>query len=454
MIKKFFKENVVLLAVLTCIFLFHAVAGCYIAEKHPIFYNSNDGDEYYDMAVSFATDTSFTCHKHRYYELKHDKPLPEAHRAFGLPILAGLVMKIHNSIATTAVVIAMIFTLLCGVIFFLTLNLTGSRMGGWIALILCNIHPLMMQYSFQFSSETLFTLALLLFALTWQMKKDTILRYILLGIFGAMTALTRQTGMVLLPAACFFLALPSFLQNCKDRKIFRWNKEYNYALLYALIFFLCVTPYGLFNLKHHKTFSLSGYLGGYNIYFGNSLDNREAYRHLQEGQQFLYYQRKAWDKAIQTAQNLPDQYKNLPTEQDRLLKKKAIENIKKMGFKNFAELVLIRAWHFIQPWSVPGVHSPVIFWGMTCFSLLLYAAGITGIILLIKKGAWKKLLAFAAYIPGLWFAHAIVHFYLRHRIPIVDPVLIVGSAMTAVILLQKLKEHYSLMKLKKASQNS
>ena len=454
MIKKFLKENLVLLAVLLCLFLFHAIAGCYIAEKHTSFYLHNDGDEYLALAQSFAKDTTFICHKPRYYEMNHDKSLPEAHRAFGLPILAGLALKIHNSIKTTAVLIAAIFTLLCGVIFFLTLNLTGSRTGSWIALLLCNIHPLMVQYSFQFSSETLFTLCLLLFALTWQMKKDAILRYILLGVFGAYAALTRPTGMVLLPAACFFLALPSFLRNCKGRKIFRWNKEYCYAILYAVIFFLCVTPYGLFNLKHHKTFSLSGYLGGYNLYFGNSADNQEAYKYLQNGQKFLYYQTKAWNHAIHTAQTLPPQYKNHPAEQDRLLKEKAIENIKKSGFKNMAELVIIRAWHFIQPWSVPGIHSPVIFWGMTCFSLLLYAAGISGIILLIKKGGGEKLLSFAAYIPGLWFAHAIIHFYLRYRIPIVDPVLIVGSAMTAVILLQKLKEHYNLMKLKKASQNS
>ena len=454
MIKKFIKGNIVLLTVLICLFLFHAVAGCYIAEKHTSFYLHNDGEEYLALAESFAKDTTFICHKPRYYEMNHDKSLPEAHRAFGLPILAGLAMKIHNSIGTSAVVIAMIFTLLCGVIFFLTQNLPGSRMGGWVALLLCNIHPLMVQYSFQFSSETLFTLCLLLFALTWQMKKDAILRYILLGVFGAYAALTRSTGAMLAPLTFLILVFPAFLQSWKDRTLFRWKKDYNHALLFCVIFFLCILPYGLFNLKHHKTFSFSGYFGGYNFLFANSIDNWKAYQHLHDGKKFLLYQNKAWNDAIALVQTLPEEYRNLPAEQDRLLKEMAFRNIKAMGFKKTAELILLRAWHFIQPWSVPGVHSPVIFWGMTGFSLLLYAAGITGIILLIKKGAGEKLLPFAAYIPGLWIAHVIVHFYLRHRIPIVDPVLIVGAAMTTVILLQKLKEHYNLMKLKKASQNS
>lgn len=450
---EFIKTNKILFVVLFCLFLFHAVAGCYIARNQTVFYLHNDGDEYYKLAQSFAVDTTFTCHHSRYYEMNHDKPHPEAHRAFGLPLMSGLVLKLHNSIETSAVVIALIFTLLCGVIFFLTLNLTGSRTAGWFALLLCNIHPLMVQYSFQFCSETLFTLCLLLFALAWQMKKDTISRYVLLGIFCALAALTRPTAMVLLPAACFFLVLPTFLQSCKEHKIFHWHKAYTHALLYGVIFLLCVTPYGLFNLKHHGSFSLSGYLGGYNLLFGNSMDNWEAYKNLQDGKKFLHYQTKAWDHAIATAQNLPHKYRNFPAMQDRILKQTAFKNMRQMGWKKLGGLFITRAWHFIQPWSVPGVHSPLIFWGMTCFSLFLYAAGITGIVLLIRKGVGEKLLPFAAIVLSIWLAHTIVHFYMRHRIPVVDPVLIIGTAMTGIVVLQKLKTYFCKKPLKSA-QNS
>ncbi|MBR2426500.1 MAG: glycosyltransferase family 39 protein [Lentisphaeria bacterium] len=453
MLKDFIKRNYGVILVILCLFLFHVIVGCHIATKRTGFYLHNDGEEYYALAQSFAKESTFICHKPRYYEMQHDKPLPEAHRAFGLPILAGLMMKIHNSIETSAIFIALIHAMLCGVIFYLSWHMTGSRTGGWLALLLCNIHPLMVQYSFQFSSETLFTLFLLLFASAWQMKKDSALRYCLLGVFAAMAALTRPTGNMLLPSACFFLVLPAFLQNWKEKKIFHWRKEYSYALLYCVIFLLCVTPYGLFNLKHHGSFSLSGYLGGYNILFANSMENFEAYKNLQNGKKFLHHQTNAWNYAIKTVQNLPAQYKNNPAEQDRLVKLEAFNNLKQMGIQRFAGLFLIRAWHFIQPWSVPGIHSPLIFWGMTCFSLLLYGIGITGIILLIKKGAGGKLLPYAAIISGLWFAHALVHFYLRYRIPIVDPVLIIGSAMTGVVLLQNRNVFYNWIKRPKSSQN-
>ena len=444
MIKDYIKQNYILLAVLCVLFVIHAFAGCYIAKNHKAFYLHNDGDEYLALAESFAKDSTFICHKPRYYEMQHDKPLPEAHRAFWLSFLCGTVMKIHNCIETSAIFIALIHAMLCGVIFYLSWHMTGSRTGGWLALLLCNIHPLMTQYSFQFSSETLFTLCLLLFASAWLMKKDSLLRYCLLGIFAAMAALTRSTGNMLLPSAFFFLVLPSFIRNCKDHKIFHWNKEYSHAFLFCGVFLLCVTPYGLFNLKHHGSFSLSGYLGGYNLLFANSINNYEAYKNLQNGKKFLLYQTKAWDYAIAEVQKLPEEYKNHPAEQDRLLKQKAFRNIKNMGLKKLTNLFILRAWHFIQPWSVPGIHSPLIFWGMTCFSLLLYGAGITGIILLIKRGAGEKLLPYAAIVSGLWLAHALVHFYLRHRIPILDPVLIIGSAVTGVVLLQKISARFKL----------
>ena len=302
----------------------------------------------------------------------------------------------------------------------------------------------MAQYSFQFSSETLFTLCLLLFASAWLMKKDSLLRYCLLGIFAAMAALTRSTGNMLLPSAFFFLFLPSFIRNCKDHKIFHWNKEYSHAFLFCGVFLLCVTPYGLFNLKYHGSFSLSGYFGGFNAYFAYCANNYEAYKNLQNGKVFLHYQEKAWNSAIEDIQKLPTKYKNHPAKQDHLLKQKTWQNMKTLGIKKMATLFILRAWHFIQPWSVPGIHSPLIFWGMTCFSLLLYGTGITGIILLIKRGAGEKLLPYAAIISGLWFAHTLVHFYLRHRIPIIDPVLIIGSAVTGVVLLQKISVRFKL----------
>jgi hypothetical protein len=102
-----------------------------------------------------------------------------------------------------------------------------------------------------------------------------------------------------------------------------------------------------------------------------------------------------------------------------------------MGWENFAYLLAAKAWQFIRPWPMPGIHSPWQFWLLTLGNCVLYAAAFAGIYCgrkrILREG-WAFLLV---GICG-FAAHTLFHVYMRHRVPFVEPALITFAAVALV----------------------
>lgn len=421
------------LAIVLCvIFLLHLGVNLFVAARHQEFFLHDDGTEYMELAVAFAQTGQMISEKNRYYETPRDFPQPEAYRSLLLPFLGGCFIKaLGHPFFALALFQAVVMTALSLVLFLIGKQI-GNPLTGWLALFLINIHPLFTIYSMRFSSESLFTLSLAVFTLVF-LQKESMKKYILLGICGGLSAWIRPTSILLLPAlACGLL----FLLYIKEKHLFgkEYRTQYLHISIYCIVFFLCILPGGLRNLHYFGTFNLTSYLGGYNLYLGCNSDNLNAYK-SGSGKEFLENQNRAWNRSIALVQGLPSSYSGKPALQDRYLKKKALEEIKSMGAGNFIYLVLAKAWHFIRPWPLYGAHGAVQFALVALSETVLFIAAGLGVWLLRRK---TEFLLIAILIIGSgWAAHAGVHVLMRHRVPFLDFFLILFTAYALAWILRK-----------------
>lgn len=436
--KRFFLPGVLVL-----LFLLHFAAGWRIAETKPSFFYHNDGSEYAEMAESFAETGSMMIAKPRYYEPPRSEPMREAFRPPLLSFFAGLLLRAGLTPSVPyALLQALLSTLASWMMFAVARRVEPSRVTAWIALILYNIHPLVLEYSLQFCSETLFILCVLCFLRVFLEPEENRWKYPLLAAAGALMTLTRPTGLAYLPGGMGVILLYSaylMWRRAGFRAVFRLRTCRN-AAVYGLCFFLLILPCGLRNQALFGKFSLSPFFGGYNLLVGNNRDNLAAYR-AGSGKAFQEHQNRGWNAAIRIAQTMPPEFSAKPAEQDAYLKAKALEEIRTMGTRDFLELFFAKALQFVCPWPVRGLHSPLMFWGITLWELFLYAAGAAGIYRFRRR--LDILLPFATVFAGGLFAHALVFVSMRYRIPFLDVALILFTATAIraayVLLLKKWK---------------
>lgn len=431
-------RRLILPSALLLLFLIHFAAGYRFARYKPDFYYHNDGAEYAELAESFAATGAMTIAKPRYYEAPRTEIIPEAYRSPLLSFLGGILIRAGLTPAFAyALLQAALATAAAGMIFLVAECVDPSRITAWFAFLLYNLHPLIFEYSVQFCSETLFTLCILCFIRAFQMKESGG-KYILLAIAGAAMTLTRPTGLVFLPGGVLVLLLLAAFETYRKTKsagpVFRFRTCRN-ALIYGICFFLLMLPFGIRNQVLFGKFTLSTFFGGYNFYVGNNRENLKAYFSA-SGPEFLRHQNKGWNDAIALVQALPEPYHGRPALQHRYMMRKGMEEIRAMGVWNYLGLSLAKAWQFFCPWPMPGVHRPLLFWGLTLWELGLFGFGIAG--LWLKRKEWMRIVPFAVVVAGGLAAHVLVHVYMRHRIPFLDPALIVFGAVSLRALFEKI----------------
>ena len=425
-------------ACLILLFLAHLAADLFMANRHPDFFLHDDGNEYLAGVRSFMENGTFMAGEERYYEAPRSRDIPEAFRPPLLAFLTGLLAKVlRDPMAAAAVFTALSATLLAWTVF-----LTGRRLGGicagLVSAMIVTFHPLFLTFSLRFSSECFFLLMLSVFILAWTWTESR-LKYAVMGAAAALACGVRPTALLLLPAFGVLLLIRCvFGRLLHDAAAQGVKKALADYAVYAAAFLLFLSPLCIRNHINYGTWNPSGCLGGFNLFVGNNRDNALAYR-ASGGTEFLEHQNDGWERAISFAKAMPCDLP--PTEQDRLFRAAAMEEIKTIGAGGFCRLSAAKAWHFIRPWPLHGAHPRTVFWLITISELVLFAGGAAGICFLRKD---RTLLLFLLMILCVgWSAHTFVHLQMRHRVPFLDlPLLLLaGVAFERVLegVLSRLK---------------
>ena len=423
--------------VIGLIFIFRFAGALYVAESYPEFFLYNDGDDYIETSVSFANGRGFEIKRNRWFEAPRTKPVQEGFRPLLLSFLGGLAIFIFRDqwIATSCLE-GFLFACLSLAVFILAIRISGSRLSGWIALGMLQLHPLFNIYSCRFSTEILFSLCVILFVLTWLNTQKTY-RPQLLGIAAGISALARSTAILLLPIGCLMVFFSKQYATFK-RKII-------HSALFVLFFLMTISPQVIYLFCNFGTVSLTPFFGGYNLWIGNNAGNLSAYQ-ASTGKEFLSEQARVWKKSIKLSKSLKADMS--PPEQDKYWKKNALQGMKSMGIWNLLTLFVYKGWHFIRPWPQWGAHSLLQFVVLTVYELTLILLSSIGIFSLYKKGRLSESVIpiSAVFLCGL-IAHTIVHVMMRHRVPFMDTFLIVfaGIGITSIYTFLRNKKEASFI---------
>ncbi len=393
-------------AAVLILFLLHLAAALYVAYERPALFLQNDGEEYYELGKNLGEQGEFVIRERRYYEPRRTSVIPEGYRIQIQSVMMGALTaaKIPAPVSA-ALLLAAAAAVSAYFMFRIAVHLSGSHLSGWIAMILFQFHPLLALYSVQFGSEALFTAALLWY--TYHLMRG---EYCRSAAAGAVAALIRPTALVFLPAGiCLILLL---------------RKRIRPAALYALIFFALLLPAGIRSYVVLGDFSLTGYLGGYNLFVGNNRHNLEAYRHAGNGYAFLHHQNLGWQEAMRLTDEMP--VGTSPAEGDRIMRDHALNELKSMSLRDYLILFGGKTWHFLRPYPLPDIHGAGLFWFMTILEVLLFAAGIAGAFCVRNRA---DLLCAGTVAGAGLLAHTLVHVYMRHRVPFLIPLLILFAAV-------------------------
>ncbi len=418
--------------VIFLVFTLHFAVGQFLTVRNPEFFLQNDGQEYFELGKNLGEKGRFVIEKRRYYEPRRSRVIPEMYRIQIFSVLHGALTAAGIPAMTAAALLLALATAGSScLMFLLAQRIADSEAAGWIALALFQFHPLLALYSVQFGSEALFTCSVLLFfyCLTrfnnWKCAVYS-------GLAGVFSALVRPTAFVFLPAGiCLFIFL-AWLSAYREKRPFLTWHNFRPAVLFGFVFVLCSVPLLLRNHAVSGNWNLAGYLGGYNLYIGNNRENMKAYRSF-DGHEFLRHQTAGWDAACAISDHFPEDMP--PAEADRQFVRLALEELRGMTHGERFALFAGKAWHYLRPYPMPGIHGSLRFWGMTLCDTLLWGFGIAGFILVRKRGyrfVWAALMILCS---GL-LAHTLVHVYMRHRVPFMTPIMILFASVALVQLFQ------------------
>ncbi len=392
-------------AAVLILFLIHFAAALYVAYERPALFLQNDGEEYYELGKNLGEQGEFVIRERRYYEPRRTSVIPEGYRIQIQSVMMGALTALRiPAPVSAALLLAAAAAVSAYFMFRIAVHLSGSPLAGWIAMLLFQLHPLLALYSVQFGSEALFTAALL-----WYLFHLMRGEYCRSAVAGAVASLIRPTALVFLPAGiCLILLL---------------QKRLRPAALYALVFFALLLPAGIRNYAAFQDFTLTGYLGGYNLFVGNNRHNLDAYRHW-NGHDFLHHQNLGWEEAMRLTDEMPAG--TSPAEGDRIMRDHALNELKSMSLRDYLILFGGKAWHFLRPYPLPDIHGAGRFWLMTILEVLLFATGIAGAFCVRRR---SDLLCAGAVAGAGLLAHTLVHVYMRHRVPFLIPLLILFAAV-------------------------
>ncbi len=414
---KLLSFNRLFAGLLVVVLAAHLVAGPLLAKRRPAFVLQYDGDDYRDLAVSLATGQGFSISRVRWFEAPRiEQPVPEAFRPPLLPLLAApFLIGNPESLFRLLLCQAVLFTLLTGVLGLLLRRVAGDR-AAWAGVILLNLHPLFLGYSLTFSTEILFTLGLTIFLWVWTLR--TPWKWALLGAVTAATVWARPT------------ALPLFVLSAAAIPFVTARGTRLRALVAVTAAFLLVlSPWAVRNRVVFGEWKTTSWFGGYNFWLGNNQLNRLAYG-ASSDREFLRYQEQAWNQGVELAKSLTAPEFSRPSAQEAFWYRTAREEIREMSWRNWAGLLAAKAWHFWRPWPLRDAHAAGAWRIVALFESLLFAAGLAGAWRLGRqsgKGRALLLPLLLVLVCGTG-VHALIHVYMRHRVPFVDLAMILCAA--------------------------
>lgn len=420
------KQNPLPRLLLLTYFLLILSVGLMLSTHRESFYLRTDGNEYLRPALAFAATWRMTSERNTYYEAPRDFAMPEAYRSLLLPFLTGCAIKTGLPPKAAMPLLQAIFAALTAWLIFLSAQKIGGSRAAWCA-VGCFILLPSIQFNYlQFSSEALFMLLIVLTFYAFLRRRESAYFASLMGCAGALALWTRPTGLLLLPAGGAVL-LADAVFSCPGERAARLRT----FVLFTLVFCAGIFPNALRNRVCFGDWSPTGYLGGFTLRFGSRPENLAAYR-AGGGKDFLRHQDEAWEKTLAEIRALPPELAGDPVGQNRILQARALRDIRTMGVSDYAFLVRAKAWHFLRPWPMTGIHSTPAFLLLAVTECAIYLLGFTGLVLLCLKFGRDGML-FAAlvltFMAAGCLAHALVHLNFRYRIPFVDLVLLIPAGI-------------------------
>lgn len=395
----------------------HLAASGFMAVHRPAMVLQYDGDDYRDLAMSLASGHGFAITRVRWFEApRAEQPVPEAFRPPLLSLIAAPFLTGHpGSLFRLLACQTILFTLLTAVLGLLLRHLAGDR-AAWAGMILLNLHPLFLGYSMAFSTEILFTLGLAVFLWVWTLR--TPWKWALLGAVTAATSWARPTALPLF--ALSVAAIPFFAARGTRLRALAAS---------TTVFLLVLSPWAIRNRVVFGEWKTTSWFGGYNFWLGNNQLNRLAYQ-AGSGQDFLRYQDQAWNHGVELAKSLTAPEFSRPAAQEAFWYRTAWREIREMGWRNWSRLLGAKTWHFWRPWPLQGAHDAGAWWIVALFETLLFAAGLAGAWRLVRQGGRHRTLLGPLLLILLCGTgvHALIHVYMRHRVPFVDLAMIICVA--------------------------
>jgi len=388
-------------------------AGLGVAALSPGFPKLYDGSDYRELAAAVASDRGLSISSVRWFEAPRPRePTPEAFRPPLLPFLSGWLVNVKpDSFARLLAFQGALAALLAGVVSFLLLPVAGPR-AAWLGLLLCSAHPLLLYYSTCFSTEILFSLCLASFIWSWVW--DSPWRWPTVGFVIALATLARPTAVLLLP-----LSLLAVLGAERHRRLAS-------ACSVTLAFFVTMSPWMIRNQRAYGEPRLTNWYGGYVFWLGNNRFNLEAYR-ARSDTEFLNSQGRAWAEGIRMAKSMQEPRYRHPREQEQFWIDHGWADIQAYGLKAWLRLLAGKAWHFLRPWPLAGAHDPALFWLAAASETALFALGAAGLAALWRLRSRVLVPLLLLLFTGT-LAHTLTFGYMRHRVPYVDLVMLIGAS--------------------------
>ncbi len=426
--------------VLAAVFAVHFAAASLVAYRNHDFFLLNDGTEYYELGCNLGERGEFVIDGRRYYEPPRPEPYPEAYRVQLLSVFHGGLIALGLPPQIAGALILTFFTTGGSLLIWLLAARfsNGSALAAYLAMGLFQLHPMLAQYTVQFSTENAFSACLLLYLYCVTAGKMSAGSIMLAACAGAFAVLIRPTAALLLPAGTLFFFLVPFFRGGDNGRFRVCMTGVKQSVLYALVFAALLLPSAVRDHYYFGSFSPGGHLGGFNFYIGSHHLNLAAYESA-NGHDFVAFQDTAWAEALA----MIDSMNCGPAECDKRLRDAGLDELEKLGAAGTLKLAGFKAWHFLRPYPLPDVHGAWKFRGITLIDSCLWICALLGIGIMLGRRQ-RFLPAAALLIPACGLAaHTATQVMMRYRVPYLIPVLILFAAVFLDWLYCRLRYRYS-----------
>ena len=388
-----------------------------------------DGRDYLEIAQHLASGRGHTITSPRWFEpasLLPPGPRAECHRPPLLPWIGAALFVLPGPWEIWARAVMLLF----GVASVALLRLLGSRLGepraGLIAAAIFAVHPYAIFYAGAWSTETPFLL-LVLGAVTALAPKPRSTRSVALaGLFAALAALARPTGLLLLPILAGWITLCARRRD-SSKRIRRP------AAIFLAVAVVSLLPWTLRNLAVTGVPNPGTSFGPYNRWLGHN-DRALALYHTTGTPDFAEALRGLYDDSKEIVRDFEQRglsdLRAMNREWDRRTRDWVVRHPMQA-----LELWGRRALHYFRAAPEESQVSPAIRWSAILFTWPVHLLALAAIWRRRRDLPWLLLLppltGLAASLPFI--------FHLRFRHPFLDPyaVLLAGLALSGAVELYR-----------------